>query len=143
MRIAVLSLIALFPLFADAQGFDSEIQQRQQLFSNITTLSDQAEDLINNKNTNWIELEQISDKLKQQSSLLLALFPEGSQQGSKAKEAVWNKPEKFNIELKQMIIGFEQLYQASQERNMNLVQQGIESAQSTCRDCHRSYRSRW
>ncbi|KJG55837.1 cytochrome C [Photobacterium kishitanii] len=143
MKIAVLSLMTFFPLFAGAQALDSEIKQRQQVFSNIEILSEQAEELIDDKNTNWAKLEQVSREIKQQSFLLLDLFPQGSQQGSKAKQAVWNKPQKFSAQLKQMIIGFEQLNQASQERNMHLAGQGMESAQSTCRSCHRSYRSRW
>ena len=143
MKKTILSCLVLLPLVAKAHDFNAEIQQRQEAFSTIETISEQAESTIDGADTDWKELSKLSNKLSQHSSALFTLFPEGSQKDSKAKESVWKKSEKFNALLSQMDSGFEQLNRASREQNVDLAEAGLESAQDTCRSCHRSYRSRW
>ncbi|MGF1717585.1 c-type cytochrome [Photobacterium chitinilyticum] len=143
MKKTLLSCLVLLPLVAKADDFNAEIQQRQEAFSSIETIVEQAESMIDGEDTDWEELSELSNKLSQNSTALFTLFPEGSQKDSKAKESVWKKSEKFNALLSQMDSGFEQLNRASREQNVDLAEAGLESAQGTCRSCHRSYRSRW
>nr|WP_276605722.1 MULTISPECIES: cytochrome c [Vibrio] len=38
---------------------------------------------------------------------------------------------------------FSELYQASVEQDLSSAEQGLNSANKTCKGCHRTYRSRW
>ncbi|WP_261396760.1 c-type cytochrome [Photobacterium rosenbergii] len=119
------------------------IEQRQQAFVQIESGAKLAGKTLDNNQVDWDSLEQISQQLHESSVSLHSLFPEGSQQGSKAKEKVWKDKAKFERSLNQMDAGFEQLYQATLTEDKKAAQQGLKSAQSTCKACHRQYRSRW
>ncbi|MGF1767623.1 cytochrome c [Enterovibrio makurazakiensis] len=143
MKQLIISLICFVPLLVNAQDYSHQIEARQQAFADIGSLSDKADQLIEGANTDWAALESTSAELKEHSQSLFALFPSGSQVGSKAQESVWSKPEKFNQLLSEMDEGFQALYQSAQQQNANGAENGLEAAQSTCRGCHRTYRARW
>ncbi|MDC5805741.1 cytochrome c [Vibrio europaeus] len=143
MNKVIVSLLCLTPLLVNAQDYSQQIEQRQHAFEQVETLVKSANRTLDGSQTDWDKLQVTSLELKTHSQSLLALFPTGSQQGSKAKESVWSKPEKFNQLLLQMDKGFGQLYQASQQQSPSLAESGLDSAQKTCKSCHRSYRSRW
>ncbi|WP_431787275.1 c-type cytochrome [Vibrio harveyi] len=143
-----LALIALLPtIFVPttlfAQDFNSQIDMRQNAFEQIESLSKQADKTLNGSNTDWQALAQIGNELSRHSEHLLQAFPQGSQADSKAKKEVWSKPENFNRLMVQMDEGFVQLYQAAQDQQVSAAEAGLKQAQSTCRSCHRAYRSRW
>ena len=119
------------------------IEKRQQAFVQIESGAKLAGKTLDNNQVDWDSLEQISQQLHESSVSLHSLFPEGSHQGSKAKEKVWKDKAKFERSLNQMDAGFEQLYQATLAEDKKAAQQGLKSAQSTCKACHRQYRSRW
>jgi|GEM_PF-1381396 len=143
MNKVIISLLCSTPLLVNAQDYSQQIEQRQQAFEQVETLVKSADRTLDGSDTEWNKLESTSSQLKSHSQALLTLFPAGSQQGSKAKESIWTKSEKFNQLLRQMDKGFEELYLASQQHNLSLAESGLESAQRTCKSCHRSYRSRW
>ncbi len=143
MKKLVISLCVLLPNIAFAQTSVDLINARQQAFVHIENQSEQVEEMMDEDVPNWSEIESISQQLVQHSQLLNTAFPEGSQDGSKAKEAVWDKPEKFNQLMKEMDSGFALLYQASQQQDKEAAEAGLEQAQDTCNGCHRSYRSRF
>lgn len=143
MKKSLTSLVILMSLisYAHANDYRPQIKERQNAFEQIESQSDDVEDLIDD--ANWDELEKVSLSLSQHSHALLTLFPQGSHEGSKAKESVWTNPDKFNTLLTKMDEGFQELYQASQQHDRGLAEDGLEKAQDTCNSCHRSYRSRW
>lgn len=141
MKKRLTTLFAVLPLCALAQ--QSVIEQRQNAFNEIDSVTKQSEKLLSQSDINWLLLGENSQTLKEHSHALLSLFPEGSQQGSKAKTSVWSSPEKFQQLLAQMDQGYQTLYQASLEQDLSKAERGLEQAQNTCRGCHRSYRSRW
>ncbi|ACH63824.1 cytochrome c [Aliivibrio fischeri] len=143
MKKLVISLCVLLPNIAFAQTSVDLINARQQAFVHIENQSEQVEEMMDEDVPNWSEIESISQQLVQHSQLLNTAFPEGSQDGSKAKEAVWDKPEKFNQLMQEMDSGFALLYQASQQQDKEAAEAGLEQAQDTCNGCHRSYRSRF
>ncbi|MCE4936503.1 cytochrome c [Aliivibrio fischeri] len=143
MKKLVISLCVLLPNIAFAQTSVDLINVRQQAFVHIENQSEQVEEMMDEDVPNWSEIESISQQLVQHSQLLNTAFPEGSQDGSKAKEAVWDKPEKFNQLMQEMDSGFALLYQASQQQDKEAAEAGLEQAQDTCNGCHRSYRSRF
>ncbi|OCH59499.1 cytochrome C [Aliivibrio fischeri] len=143
MKKLVISLCVLLPNIAFAQTSVDLINARQQAFVHIENQSEQVEEMMDEDVPNWSEIESISQQLVQYSQLLNTAFPEGSQDGSKAKEAVWDKPEKFNQLMQEMDSGFALLYQASQQQDKEAAEAGLEQAQDTCNGCHRSYRSRF
>lgn len=139
----ILSLCVLLPSIALAQTAPELIDARQRAFSLIEKQSEHIEGMIDEEAPNWREIEVISHELVMHSQLLKTAFSEGSQEGSKAKKAVWDKPEKFNLLLNEMDSGFVLLYKASQQQNQELAENSLEQAQDTCNGCHRSYRSRF
>ncbi|WP_394134974.1 c-type cytochrome [Aliivibrio fischeri] len=143
MKKLVISLCVLLPNIAFAQASVDLIHARQQAFVHIENQSEQVEEMIDEDVPNWLEIESISQQLVQHSQLLNTAFTEGSQEGSKAKKAVWDKPEKFNQLMQEMDSGFTLLYQASQQQDKGAAEAGLEQAQDTCNGCHRSYRSRF
>lgn len=147
-------LLCVTTTLLSAQAFSSQdmnqintgviqVEQRQHAFKQIETFVDKADDTLNGSDTDWAALSSISLNLTNHSQELMTLFPAESQEGSKAKDTVWTKPEKFNQLMKQMNEGFAKLHQASKQSEVSLAELGLETAQDTCKSCHRSYRSRW
>ncbi|NOI74550.1 cytochrome c [Vibrio coralliilyticus] len=143
MKKILIGLAVVLPLTAIAQDFSQQITERQNAFENIESTSKLVNKTLNGRDTDWNKLENQSQKLANHSQTLLTLFPQGSHVDSKAKPEIWSKPDKFNQLLTQMDQGFQDLYQASQNKDIKMAESGLESAQDTCRSCHRSYRSRW
>ena len=139
----LLSTYAIAEQGDDLPVYSNKIEQRQHAFTQIETLIEKAGDTLDGNDTNWQTLKETSLELTAHSQSLLTLFPEGSHEGSKAKESVWSQPEKFNRLLTQMDQGFQELFQGSQQGDVSLAESGLEAAQDTCKSCHRSYRSRW
>ncbi|WEM45492.1 cytochrome c (plasmid) [Photobacterium sp. DA100] len=125
------------------KSLEHSIAQRQHAFGQIERGVKQAGKELKNKQVHWESLEQVSLELHESSTSLLPLFPEGSQDGSKAKESVWQDKAKFDRLLHEMDKGFEQLYRAATNKDNTSALQGLKQAQSTCKSCHRQYRSRW
>ncbi|NOI79454.1 cytochrome c [Vibrio tubiashii] len=143
MNKVMISLLCSTPLLVNAQDYSQQIEQRQHAFEQVETLVKSANRTLDGSQTDWDKLQATSLELSNHSQALLTLFPAGSHQGSKAKDSVWSKPEKFNQLLLQMDQGFAELYQASQQQSPSLAESGLDAAQKTCKSCHRSYRSRW
>ncbi|MEC6830456.1 cytochrome c [Photobacterium toruni] len=143
MKKILLSLCTLLPNIVLAQSTPEVINARQQAFSNIEDQSEQVETMLDSDSPNWNKVTLISGELMNHSQRLKISFPKGSQKGSKSKQAVWDKPEKFNRLINEMDNGFVQLYQASTLQNKALAATGLEQAQDTCNACHRTYRSRF
>ena len=133
----------LLPCFAWANNSSTVIDSRQQAFSNIEQQLEKAEDTLDGKETNWGEITAIATKLQSASETLKHSFPQGSQTDSKASEKIWQDPEQFQQLMTKMDQGFIELYQASEQQNPSMAEEAIDSAQDTCRSCHRNYRSRW
>lgn len=123
--------------------FEEAISQRQSTFGLIEHDAKDMGKALKAKEVNWDRLELTAKKLHEASTRLDSLFPEGSLEGSKAKDKVWDDNVKFERLLNEMDDGFELLYQATLEKDKSLAQQGLKQAQSTCKACHRQYRSRW
>ncbi len=143
MKNLTAALLAMLPVMSMAQNFDTEIQARQEAFKEIETVLEKADDTIDGSDTVWTELSQLSRTLTTHGNTLAVSFPKGSHEGSKAKEAVWSKSEKFDSLLNQMNAGFEDMYKASQQQNVSMAKEGLQQAEGTCRGCHRTFRSRW
>lgn len=127
---------------AFAQDHSAIIDQRQDAYSNIDEITEEVEFLIDGEDSDWALLEEHSLSLVNYSRSLVDAFPAGSQEGSKAKPAVWEQPEKFDKLLKQLIAGFEQFHQGALAKDADLAQAGLEQSMDTCKSCHRGYRSR-
>lgn len=142
MNKTILLLTLLLPSVTWANNYADVIETRQKAFSLIEEQLDSASDLIDGDDTNWQQLEQVAKQLTDASQTLTTSFPQGSHDGSKANEKIWQDPTKFEQLMAKMDQGISQLYQASQQRNVDMAEEGIERAEDTCRSCHRSYRSR-
>ncbi|EGU46230.1 hypothetical protein VII00023_06822 [Vibrio ichthyoenteri ATCC 700023] len=139
-----LTLIALMiPCIALANSNTEIINARQEAFVHIEQQLKEANDNLDGVDTDWLTVELNATQLQQASESLQHSFPQGSQEGSKASDKIWQQPNEFDQLMLQMDQGFETLYRATKEHNVDLAEQGIKAAQQTCRSCHRTYRSRW
>lgn len=134
---------ALLAFTASSQDFNSQIKTRQDAFENIEDALEVAEELAEESAKNWSELARTSRKLSNLGHTLLSAFPKGSHNDSRAEVEIWEQPEKFNRLLSQLNSGFDTMKKASEQQDVQLLEQGIEQAESTCKSCHKSYRSFW
>ncbi|MCC4817667.1 cytochrome C [Vibrio lentus] len=118
------------------------VNNRQHAFSSIEEVSKQVDSELNNSDVDWLKVGELSDMLVEHGTVLNGSFAEGDT-GGKAKKEIWSKPEKFNQLMLQMNQGFTELQQASIEQDLSKAERGLDSANNTCRACHRTYRSRW
>ncbi|MGF1907151.1 c-type cytochrome [Aliivibrio salmonicida] len=143
MKNVLLGALLVLPSITFAQSNQTVIESRQHAFIEIEKQTNQLNEQLNNQSINWNEIETTSLALTQESKILALSFPKGSGEGSKAKESIWNNPEKFNQLMMRMDRGFTQLYQATEQQNMTEIRDGLEKALGTCKACHRGYRSRF
>lgn len=118
------------------------VNNRQHVFSSIEDVSKQVDSELNSHDVDWLKVGELSEMLVEHGEVLKVSFSEGDT-GGKAKKEIWSKPEKFNQLMLQMNQGFVELYQASVEQDLSSAEQGLDSVNSTCKGCHRTYRSRW
>ncbi|WP_114765469.1 c-type cytochrome [Vibrio rhodolitus] len=140
MKKSILLLTLLLSTFTWANNSADVIEARQKAFSLIEDQLDKASDLVDGNDTNWQQLELVAKQLTHASHTIS--FPEGSREGSKASDKIWQDTTKFEQLMAQMDQGISELYQASQQHNASMAEDGIDKAEKTCRSCHRAYRSR-
>ncbi|MGF1695395.1 cytochrome c [Vibrio lamellibrachiae] len=143
MMHVLLAVVLVIPIVALASGFEKQIDDRQNAFSQIERELKSAKNVIDGSNTDWFELNERSQALQSYGDTLHASFSVGSQNGSKAKQEVWDNPKKFNSLLSQMTSSFEALERASESKDVAKANSALKSANGTCRSCHRAYRARW
>lgn len=140
MKKLTIALLIAVPMITIAAT--EAVNNRQLAFSSIEKLNKQISSELGNRNPDWQKVEGLSENLVEHGIVLTNSFSV-SDNGGKAKEAVWSKPEKFNQLMLQMNQGFIELQQASVEQDKNKAERGLDAANNTCRACHRTYRSRW
>ncbi|WP_019616902.1 c-type cytochrome [Psychromonas ossibalaenae] len=126
-----------------SQDFSSEIESRQAAFSAIEEYNEQIEDVLARSDSDWVLLEKRSVELVELSNSLIQLFPSGSAENSKAKESIWKNSDDFNKKLSVMQAHYSALEQGIKSKDKSAVEKALKQVNSTCRSCHRSYRSRW
>ncbi|GAL17682.1 hypothetical protein JCM19235_6235 [Vibrio maritimus] len=141
----MITLLAVFGITHTslAQAHEEMIAARQNAFSNIENQTKVVSKQVKKSDIDWQAMLAASEQLTVDSTMLSNAFETGSQEGSKAKESVWSKPEKFNRLLAEMQQGYKQVAEGVDKQSIDEVQRGLKVAESTCKSCHRSYRSRW
>ncbi|PSW21931.1 hypothetical protein C9I98_01305 [Photobacterium sanctipauli] len=122
---------------------ESVIAERQGAFRAIDKKTKTLKRELKKSETDWQNASLVAEELQSHSTNLMALFPEGSGAGSKSKEKIWQSKSQFDRLLNDMVAGYTLTNQASQQKNTSQAQQGLKQAESTCRACHRQYRSLW
>lgn len=141
MKKQLLGLICtVMSISSFAAGFDAEIKARQDAYSLIGDNVKLVGKMVKSGDIDWAKLEMYAEQLASSSSKLPTLFPQGSQEGSDARAAVWEKPDKFKAGLEKLDGGFQSLYAAAKAQDLTAAVAGFEQATSTCKGCHRSYR---
>ncbi|MGF1703557.1 cytochrome c [Photobacterium makurazakiensis] len=128
---------------ADPVSSETAIAERQAAFRAIEQGSKQISRELKAGNVDWSLTSEIAGNLEKNSTNLVHLFPEGSSKGSKSKEKVWQDKSQFDRMLDDMAQGFVLLNEATENQDPVLAQRGLKQAESTCRACHRQYRSLW
>lgn len=136
-------LVASSVTITGAIASENTIEQRQAAFSDIESNTKAAGKMIDGDETDWAALLVMSEQLVASGDVVSNTFVAGSDEGGKAKSDVWEKPEKFERLMLEMNDGYQSLVVAAQHQDAKKAKQAIKSAESTCRSCHRSYRSRW
>ena len=125
-----------------AQDYSQVISDRQNAFEQIEELTESVEFMLDGDDSDWEQLTENGKQLTDNAQFLLTAFPEGSQEGSKAKAAVWAKPDKFNGLMKDLNTGLDEFYQGAVTQDAARAEAGLEQAMGTCKSCHRSYKAR-
>ena len=125
-----------------AQDYSQIISDRQHAYEQIEEITESVEFMLDGEDSDWPELEVSGKQLVNHAQFLLTAFPEGSQEGSKAKAAVWSKPDKFNNLLQDLNTGLEEFYQGAVAQDAARAEAGFEQATKTCKSCHRGYKNR-
>ncbi|WP_394150175.1 c-type cytochrome [Vibrio maritimus] len=141
----MITLLAVFGITHTslAQAHEEMIAARQNAFSNIENQTKVVSKQVKKSDIDWQAMLAASEQLTVDSTMLSNAFETGSQEGSKAKASVWSKPEKFNRLLAEMQQGYKQVSEGVDKQSIDEVKRGLKVAESTCKSCHRSYRSRW
>ncbi|WP_037027757.1 c-type cytochrome [Psychromonas aquimarina] len=126
-----------------SQDFSSEIENRQAAFTAIEKYNEQIEEILDQSDSDWVLLEKRSAELVELSNSLTRLFPSGSAENSKAKENIWKNSDDFNKKLSVMQSHYSALEQGIKSKDKSAAEKALKQVNSTCRSCHRSYRSRW
>jgi len=134
-------LALLIPLSASCfAAFDTDIETRQNAFSDIKDNVEMAGDMLDSGKLDWQKLQQYGQALTSNASILKNHFPEGSREGSNAKAAVWKNPDKFSEGLQMLNSGFDSFYSAAKANDKSALVAGFKQATKTCKACHRKFR---
>ncbi|MDX2320838.1 MAG: cytochrome c [Moritella sp.] len=120
-----------------------DVEQRQTAFSEIDKQQKQINKALGDSAPDWQQLEVLSAALTANSALLQQLFVPESQLNSKAKDKVWDDNMKFKAALTKMDSNFIKMDNAIKQQDKDTAKAALKQANSTCRNCHRQYRSRW
>ncbi|MGF1760768.1 cytochrome c [Photobacterium sagamiensis] len=145
-QVAIGILLGAISMTATANGDpqnEQVIEARQQDFKTIEKNMKQLARALDAKDLDWSRLNTWVNESRQAASDLQTAFPVGSDDGSRAKSAVWNKPAKFNNLMAQMEQGYDDMLKAVANKNTAFAKQGLKQAGGTCKGCHRQYRSLW
>lgn len=140
MKKLIISLLIPVSLSTMAAGFESDIKARQDAFSSIKDNVEMVGEMLDSGKLDWTKLETYGKSLTQHASVLENHFPEGSQQGSDAKAAIWKNHDKFSMGLTKLNTGFQDFYTAAQAHDQASLVAGFKDATGTCKACHRKYR---
>lgn len=140
MKKLIVTLLLPVSLTSMAAGFESDIKARQDAFSNIKDNVEMVGEMLESGKLNWDKLAVYGEALNQNASILPNHFPEGSQEGSDAKAAIWKNNDKFMMGLDKLNSGFQAFYAASQVQDQAALVAGFKEATGTCKGCHRKYR---
>lgn len=144
--VALVTLGALFSTAASAADNLSReeiINARQSHFETIDKNMKQLGKALNTSTPDWVNVRVLAKQSQQVASGLKTAFPQGSEEGSRAKSAVWSKPTQFNRLMAEMDQGFTEMLVAVNNQDSRSAQQGLKQAGATCKSCHRQYRSLW
>ncbi|WP_413284743.1 c-type cytochrome [Vibrio sp. MA40-2] len=142
MKKQLLSLIMLVSVSASAANFDTEIAARQDAYNGIQDNVKAAGGMLKSGEFDYTKLEMLGETLSMHSSSLKTLFPEGSQEGSNAKKAVWTSMDDFTERLNKLDQGFQDFYAGAKAQDQAMLVAGFKDATSTCKGCHRKYRNK-
>ena len=126
-----------------AEELEQDVVQRQTAFSQIDDQQEQIENMLDDDDYNWQQLENVSSELTANSASLQRLFVPDSQLDSRAKDKVWDENQKFRAALAKMDNSFVMMNNAIKQQDSNAAKNALKQANKTCRSCHRQFRSLW
>ncbi len=142
MKKQLVSLFMLISVSASAATFEAEIEARQDAYSGIKDNVEAVGGMLESGQFDYAKFESLGEALTKHSSSLKTLFPEGSQEGSNAKKAVWKDFEKFSTNLDKLDQGFQDFYAAAKVQDQAALVAGFKDATGTCKGCHRKFRNK-
>ncbi|MDG3088512.1 cytochrome c [Vibrio hannami] len=140
MKKLLVSLLIPFSMTSFAADFTKEIEARQDGFQIVKDNVEMAGEMFESGAIDWALLATYGKNLSNASGSLKNFFPEGSQEGSNAKSAVWKSNDKFMMGLDKLNTSFEQFYAAAQNQDKGAAMAAFDEATGTCKACHRKFR---
>ncbi|KXF81801.1 hypothetical protein ATN88_02620 [Enterovibrio coralii] len=139
-----LSVAALLSVSAaTASDFSSQVDARQSSFLSMADNLRQMKKLEDGSDSDWEQIKTLALENAKIMSELPVMFPEGSAQGSKSKDAVWSKWDKFESGLVSLGGEFDVMALAADEQNAKALKSAMKTADRSCKSCHRAFRAKW
>ncbi|WP_163390751.1 c-type cytochrome [Enterovibrio norvegicus] len=119
------------------------VDARQKTFVSMADSFNSMKKLEDGRDTDWDTIKTMALENAESISSLPGLFPEGSLEGSRSKETVWTKWDKFEKGLVSLETAFEDMSTAAEAQDAKALKKAFKTADRSCKSCHRAYRSKW
>lgn len=126
-----------------ASHFDEQILARQDAFTQIENSLEEVEDALEAKDVDWQKLTVYTEQLALVSQPLVTLFPEGSDEASRAKKSIWESPADFQKRMEALNSAILVLADDIKRQDISSAEKILQQVNSSCSGCHRKYRSLW
>ncbi|WP_407330728.1 c-type cytochrome [Enterovibrio sp. 27052020O] len=127
---------------AVASDFSQQIDERQKGFLSFADNLKSMKKLEDGSDSDWAQIKSLALKNSETVATLPALFPEGSEIGSRSRSAVWSKWDKFEQNLSTLNTQFTDMASAAEAQDAKALKKAFKDAERSCKNCHRGFRTK-
>ncbi|OEE85908.1 hypothetical protein A1OQ_17550 [Enterovibrio norvegicus FF-162] len=140
--VALISASLLMVASAVAGDFSQQIDERQKGFLSFADNLQAMKEMEDGSDSDWAQIKTLALKNSETIATLPALFPEGSDVGSRSRTTVWNKWDKFEQDLSTLDMQFADIASAAEAQDVKALKKAFKAADRSCKSCHRGFRTK-
>lgn len=137
MKTLMIPLLFVASLACEAE--EAPHQQRKQLFKQIDHQHDELKELLADQQ--WQQASTVATGLANDVQQLQQLFPAQSAGKGRSRAAVWERWDDFSARLRKLENAYSAIATSAAEGHLDEAARF--EALSSCRSCHKQYRSLW
>ncbi|MDD1795386.1 cytochrome c [Enterovibrio makurazakiensis] len=138
--LSMLSAGFLMAASATAGDFTQQIDERQKGFLSFADNVKTMKKLEDGRDSDWEKIRALAIQNSETLATLPALFPEGSDTGSRSRSTVWTKWDKFEKDLSKLDSQFVDMASAAEAQDAKALTKAFKAADRSCKSCHRGFR---